>query len=256
MKEEKVLIKGVESNFKIAGEGKPLLILHGWGVGSSNSWRNVQRILSALGYTVVVPDFPGFGKSGKPGKAWSISDYVEWLNSFVNSLKLRKFSVIAHSFGARVAVKFINRYPGKVDKLILCSPAGIKPKASLETKMVFLVTKIGNIILKTKHLEKPKKGLRRLFYVFLPHKDYTKAQGVMKETIKKVLAEDLTGYLSKIDKKTLIVWGKRDKIVPLRHIRIFDDKIKGSQLVVLAGAGHSPHLKCPEKLLEKIIKFL
>lgn len=256
MKEEKILIKGVESYFKITGEGKPLLILHGWGIDSSLNWVKIQKILAIQGYKVILPDFPGFGKSADPPKAWGVLDYAEWLKGLTDSLKIKKFSILAHSFGGRVAVKFISKNPKKIEKLILCAPAGIKPKPDLEAKIVFGLVKLGNIIFKIKQAGKLKNGTRKVFYAFLGYKDYVKAKGVMKKTIKEVISEDLTPCFSKVDAKTLIIWGKRDKVVPLEYAHIFKEKIKDSQLEILPKAGHSPQIDNPEKLLEVIIKFL
>ncbi len=256
MEEEKILIKGVESNYRTIGEGNPLLILHGWGLGSSNSWLKIQKILSAQRFKVIVPDFPGFGKSQKPSIPWTVSDYVDWLKELIDYLKLEKLFIIAHSFGARVAIKYIAEDGEKVEKLVLCSPAGVKPTKTLEANLTFWISRIGNIIFDIRCLRKFKETIKRIFYLFLYKKDYVKAEGVMKETIKKILAEDLTPYLSEIEVSTLLVWGKRDKIVPLKYADIFNKRIKNSKLIIIPKVGHSPHLENPEKLLEIIIPFL
>ena len=78
----------------------------------------------------------------------------------------------------------------------------------------------------------------------------------MKETIKKVLDEDLLSDLSKIKTKTLIVWGSVDKMVPLKYAHIFKEKIENSRLEIMPKVGHSPHLEDPKKLSEIILKFL
>jgi len=78
----------------------------------------------------------------------------------------------------------------------------------------------------------------------------------MKETIKKVLDEDLLDDLPKIKTKTLIVWGSADRLVPVKYAHIFQEKIANSQLEILPYIGHSPHLEVPEKLSEIILSFL
>ncbi len=65
MEEKELLINNLRANYKIAGQGPAILILHGWG-GSSDSWLKVQEILANQGYRVVGPDFAGFGKSKSP----------------------------------------------------------------------------------------------------------------------------------------------------------------------------------------------
>jgi len=255
MKEEKILINGLQMNYKIAGVGPVILVLHGWG-GSSDSWIRVQESLASKGYEVIIPDFPGFGKSKPPSEAWSVSEYVNWLNNFVSSQGLEKFFLIGHSFGGRVAIKFVIKHPEKVETLILCGSAGIKPESGFKTKIIFFLSRIGNAIFTPKHLLRFKDGARNTFYSFLRNKDYVKANGTMKETIKKVLAEDLLPDLSKIKTKTLIIWGKLDRMVPVKYAYIFKEKIQNSELKILPKSGHSPHLEEPGKLTEIVINFL
>lgn len=255
MKEKKILIRGIESNFKIKGEGKPLLILHGWGAGS-DSWVEIIKRLSDKGYKVICPDFPGFGKSQTPPNSWSITDYVNWLSDFINYFNLDKSYLVGHSFGGRIAVKFSADYPEKIEKLILISPAGIKMKFSIKTLAVRSIAEFGNLIFNFKCLRMFKDIARGIFYVFLRKKDYIRAKGIMRETIKKVIEEDLSSKLSKINSNTLIIWGRRDKIIPIEYADTFKKNIKDSKLEILTGVGHNPHLEVPEKLSEIIIQFL
>ena len=101
------------------------------------------------------------------------------------------------------------------------------------------------------------KGLaQNIFYIFLRRRDYVKARGVMRQTFKKVLAEDLLPIAQKIKTRTLIVWGENDKILPLKNAHLFKSNIADSQLEVLSWAGHSPHLEKPEELANIIISFI
>lgn len=255
MTENKLLINNLGVNYKIAGEGPAILILHGWG-GSSDSWRAVQEILARKGYSVVVPDFPGFGKSVPPPSPWTVGDYMEWLVKLISEVEIKEpFFLLGHSFGGRIAIKFSIKYPDKVRKLILCDSAGIKPKMGPKALLIFWIARIGNAIFTPKHLERFKDSLRNLFYIFLRNRDYVKAKGVMKDTIVKVLEEDLLPELSSIKKETLLVWGEADKMVPLRDGRMFNEKIAGSTLKILPKIGHSPHLEVPEELSEIISSF-
>ncbi len=255
MNKKTVLINGLETYYEIAGSGPAILILHGWG-GSSDSWSKVKTTLSEKGYMVICPDFPGFGKSQVPKTTWGISEYVEWTQNFIKFLNLNKISVIGHSFGGRVAISLTSHYPEGIESLILCSAAGIKHNPSFKTKIIFRLAKIWNAIFSLKLLTGMKNKARDFFYVFLRHKDYAKANLAMKEIMKKVLAEDLSPLLSKINVETLIVWGDKDKIVLPKDALIFKEKIEKSKLEFLKDVGHSPHLEEPEKLAEIILKFL
>lgn len=259
MTEEKLLINDLEANYKIAGkisgDGQQFLILHGWG-GSSISWILVQKILAEKGFKVIVPDFPGFGKSKSPKEPWEVSDYVEWLKNFIEKMKIKKpFFLLAHSFGGRVAIKFSAKYPEKIKALILCSSAGIKPEKKLSTKIFYYLGRAGDYLFSRRPLLKFKDGARNTFYQIIRQRDYLKAKDTMRETVKKVLAEDLLKYLPQIKTKTLIIWGKIDRMVPIKYAYIMKEKIPNSKLIILPKIGHSPHLEIPEKFTEEILQF-
>ncbi len=253
--EKSILINNLKVNYRIAGSGPVILVLHGWG-SSSDSWVDVMEILSGKGYKVICPDFPGFGKSRTPDSVWSVDDYMNWFNGFVHSQNLKNFYLLGHSFGGRIAIKFSINYPDMVKNLILCDSAGIKPKLGFKDTMIAYAAHIGNVIFSPHILERFKDGARNIFYSFLRHKDYVKADGVMKEIIKKIIDEDLLPRLSEIQTKTLVVWGKEDKLVPVKYSYIFKEQIKDSVLEFLEDVGHSPHVEAPDKLSDIIVSFL
>lgn len=262
MKEKKIRIDNLEVNYKEEGEGNSLLILHGWG-GSSDSWKDVQDFLSRRGYRVIVPNLPGFGKSHTPPEPWSIEDYIEFLRKFTEELELKQFFLIGHSFGGSLAVKLSSEHRESVRKLALCDSAGIRPRPGLKEKLIYFVTRIGRLVLRRKFLIKSQTQAENLFYALLRHKDYSKANRTMKETMQKVLSyydfpdERDTFYqdLSKVKTQTLIVWGKEDKMLPVNFSLIFKEEIKNSKRVILSETGHSPNLDTPERLSKILLKF-
>jgi len=255
MKEKKISIGGLVLNYKIAGSGPALLILHGWG-GSSDSWIKVQENLAKENLTVIVPDFPGFGESLTPPNPWGTVEYADFILKFINELKLDNFFLLGHSFGGRIAIKLFDFCPEKIKKLILCNSAGLKPKPSLKDKTIFLVAKIGNAIFTPGPLARLRDGARNMFYIFLRHRDYVKANGTMKETLKKVLGDDFLENLNSIKCPTLIIWGENDKLIPVEYSFLFKEKIENSQLKIFPRTGHSPHLEKPKKLSQAILDFL
>ena len=254
VKEKKILINSLKVNYKIAGEGEPLLILHGWG-GSSDSWLLVQKILAKLNFKVICPDLPGFGKTAPPAEPWGVKDYNDFLLNLIEKLEINNFFLLGHSFGGQISVRFASRYPERIKKLILCAPSAIRPKPGKKTRMIYLMARIGNTIFSPRHLRRLKDAARNLFYIFIRNRDYKRAEGVMRDTIRKVIKEDLLPELSKIQNKTLIVWGDIDKMVPVKYASIFRDNIPESRLEIFPKIGHSPHLEVPEKLAEIINNF-
>lgn len=256
MIEKKLLINDLEVNYRISGDGQPIFILHGWR-SSFNSWFKVQKILTEQGFKVIVPDFPGFGKSLSPKTAWEVADYVHWLKDFIEEAKIKEpFFLLGHSFGGRVAIKFAIKYPEKIKSLILCSSAGIKPEKNFKTKTFYHLGRIGDYLFSQWPLKKFKDRARNTFYQVIRQRDYLKVKGTMRETIKKVLAEDLLDYFAQIKTKTLIIWGKTDRMVSVKYAYIMEEKIPNSKLIILPKIGHSPHLEIPEKFTKEILQFI
>ncbi|MFH1657250.1 MAG: alpha/beta hydrolase [bacterium] len=251
-KGEKALIRGVETHYKVLGQGRAVLVLHGWGA-SPDSWQSVQEILSGQGFKVICPDFPGFGQSETPTRAWSLNDYLAWLIEFIDFLKLEKPIVVGHSFGGRVAIRLSVAHPDIINKLILIGSAGIKPELSLKQAMILKMAKLGRTLFPS---EKLRSAARRVFYSFLRHKDYVNAKPVMRKTMQNVLAEDLSSLLPQIQTETLLVWGEKDRMVPLQFARIFAKEIKGSELKIIPGVGHSPQREVPQQTAAIILEFL
>ena len=227
-------IKGLKINYKTLGEGKPLLILHGWG-SSSEKWQKIGELLVQKGMRVIIPDLPGFGKSEEPQKAWNLDDYCDFVEEFIKILNLDKFYLLGHSFGGSLAVKFSLQHPEKVAKLFLVSAACVRKK-SLKNKLFKFISRFFKI--------KPL-FLRKFFY---RKSDYLSVRGVMKETYLKVIEEDLSDVLEKVKIPTMIIWGAKDKITPIKQAKLIKIKIRNSELKIIPNIGHSPHLEAPEKL--------
>jgi pimeloyl-ACP methyl ester carboxylesterase len=255
MMEEKILINDLKINYKIAGEGEPLLILHGWD-GSSNSWVDVQKILAGQGLKVIVLDLPGFGKSSSPSFPWGVTDYSELVLNFINKMGLRKVDLLGHSFGGRIAIKFAVSHPERLRKLILCASAGIKHPLTPFQLIILKISIVGNFFFSKRPFKRLKDIAQNFFYSILRHKDYAKAKGVMKETLKKVLEEDLKPELYQIKADTLLIWGEKDKAVPLKDAYLMKESIPQSILKIIPDASHTPNLEFPEKLADIVINFL
>ena len=198
-----------------------ILILHGWGVGAKN-WKLVKELLENQGYKVFVPDLPGFGGSSPPPQVWTIDDYVNWVKEFSEKQNLSRFFLLGYSFGGRISIKFALKYPEKLLGLILVSCAGIKHNKTFKQLVISKIAKWGN-----KFSFCPFYCFfRKIFYRLIIRKsDYFGLKGSIKETFKRVIEEDLTPYLSQIKVSTLIVWGKEDRITPLKDAYLIKEKI-------------------------------
>ena len=123
----KIKINEVNVNYIQYGEGKDILLLHGWG-------QNIE-MMKPVGdnfsdkYRITILDFPGFGQSEEPSSPWTIELYSLMLEEFTEKLKIKKPIMIGHSFGGRVAIRFSARNP--IEKLILFGSPCIRIKEEL-----------------------------------------------------------------------------------------------------------------------------
>ena len=236
-------------------KGESLLILHGWG-SNSERWQRVKELLEKKGIEVLVLDLPGFGKTLSPQKAWSRDDYINWIFQKVKERNWEKFNLLGHSFGGGLAVKLATNFSEKIDKLILVSPAIIQRK-SIKTYLFYYISYLGKKVFSLPGFKILYPLAEKLIYKLAGTKDYYVADGMMKETMKKIGKEEpLEMILEKIKIPTLILWGKKDDVLPIIDAYYIKEKIKGSELKIIPKARHSPHREAPEELAEIIVQFI
>ena len=250
---------------------KTLIILHGW-QSSKERWQAVKQEIEertengSRCIRVVAPDLPGFKKETELSRVWDLDDYVEWFKDFSSKVcedpaegacpePAEGFFLLGHSFGGRIAIKFAQKYPEKLKGLILVSAAGIKHKRTPYIRLILDIAKIGRRFSFLSFYP----FFRNFFYKYILRKtDYLKAEkfSYLKETFKKIIAEDLTSCLPQIKTPTLIIWGEKDKLTPLSDAYLMKKEIPNSKLEILKGVGHFPHSKNPEILVQKIKSFV
>ncbi len=257
-----VTINGVKTNYQVfgpastrqGGEGKPFLILHGWG-SSFERWIKEAEIISqalsgAEGFKVIIPDLPGFGQSDKLTRPWTINDYVKWFESFTEQLNIQDFYLLGYSFGGALAAKIDVNYTKRVQKIFLVAAAIIRKKT---TPKNFLAN-ISKFI-KLFYFLPYYNFFRKAVYKFIIRKsDYAYVEGIMKQTYLNVVAENILHHLHFIKVPTIIIWGDKDQSIPIENARVINEKIKSSKLVVISGADHLMHRQLPELLAEKVLE--
>ncbi|MCD6410659.1 alpha/beta hydrolase [bacterium] len=246
-----VEINGIKIFIRIKGQGKPFLILHGWGA-SADSWREVQNILSK-NFQVIVLDLPGFGRSDLPPQVWNLDNYKDFILRFLEKMKLEKVYLLGHSFGGNIAIKLSVDYPEKFTKIVLVDAAAIRRPKNIFQKIIGVFAGIISLF----SFLPGYKFLRRSFYrIVLRKTDYLKVAGTMKEVFKKVISEDLKDYCHKVKVPTLIIWGKKDKITPLKDGFLINKLIPNSKIEIIEEALHAPNLSHPEELAQIIKEHL
>lgn len=246
-----VVINDVKTNYLVFGEGKPFLILHGWG-SVSNRWIKEAEIILEKGFKVIIPDLPGFGESDKLTRPWTVNDYVKWFEDFTKELNIQDFYLLGYSFGGALAVKIAVKYPQRAQKLFLVASAIIRKKTNKKT----FFEKISKFVKLFYFL--PYYGFfRKAVYKFIIRKsDYIYMEGIMRATYLNVVAEDILHHLHFIKVPTTIIWGDKDQSTPIENAREINQRIKNSKLVVIPGADHLVHKTMPEILAQEILNNL
>ncbi len=250
---------GTELAYEIAGEGPPLVFLHG-AAGDSRMW---QPQLAALAgeFTVVAWDEPGAGRSSDLPPDFELTDYAGSLARLIEGLELGPVHLGGLSWGGTVAVELYRDHPELVATLVLIDTyAGWKgslPPEEVRSRVDGL----------RRMLDGPADAfdptLPGLFageppVEFVPLLEQVSAD-VRPESLRiqlTAMAEcDQRDLLPRIAVPTLLIWGELDSRSPLSVARQFDDAIPDAKLVVIPGCGHVSNLERPELVNEAIREF-
>lgn len=207
-------------------KGKDIVLLHGWG-------QNIEMMkplgdLLADNYHITIIDLPGFGKSKEPATILDVGDYTEIVHDLLKSLKVVKPTLIGHSFGGRISIRYGASYD--VEKLVLCGAPCVKTKKKLT--------------LKEKMLKGAKKlpGMEKLADIaknYIGSTDYKNASPMMRDILVKVVGEDLSEYAKKIKVPVILIWGEYDEAVPLEEGRMLEKLLSDGAMIVLPGTHYA-----------------
>ena len=124
-----ITLNNKKINYEVEGEGKPLILLHGW-LASLETMKPLQKYL-ANWFKVYNVDIIGFGKSDLPEKPMNTNDFGDFLSDLINALKIENPILMGHSNGGRIIINYAGRNLGKINKIVLIDSAGIKPKRKI-----------------------------------------------------------------------------------------------------------------------------
>lgn len=193
-------------------------------------------------FKVVAIDMTGFGEAENQKYPYCVDDYVREVKRVVDELGVEKYSVIAHSFGARVALKLAAK-DSRINRIVFTGAAGLKPKRGVE----YLFKRASFLLLKRLV---PKEKLAWCYA-----RDYRDLSPVMKESFKLIVSENLDEYAKKIKVKTLIISGRKDKETPPCSQKKLHRLIEWSELAFIDG-GHFCFLDNPNDFNFKVFAFL
>ena len=250
--EKQIEINGVNFNFSVEGDGFPVVLMHGWGCNRT-TLASIEKLLVPH-FKVYNVDFPGFGKSTEPQTVWGVEDYTQMIEKFFEIEGISNPILLGHSFGGRVGILLSSR--NAVRKLILVDAAGIKPRHSLKWYVkVYTYKAVKHTLPVVLGKEKGEEMLNR-YRKRVGSSDYSSASVRMRQILSKVVNEDLTWALPKINCPTLLVWGSADTATPIADARKMEKLIPDAGLVEFPGVGHYSFLENPYQFTAVINSFL
>jgi pimeloyl-ACP methyl ester carboxylesterase len=248
--ERVVEIEGQKSRVLEAGQGSPVLVLHGWG-GRIESMAPVVGCL-ADAFHVVAVDLPGFGQAPVPEEQWGTPEYARFVRSLMGELGVARASFVGHSFGAKVSLHLAATEPEMVDKLVLQGSSGLRTPPSIKARLKRTASRAAR---RLGGWGPVGRKVQARAYEKLASQDYKDA-GPMRPILVRVVNEDLVGLLPHIAAPTLLVWGSKDDAVPVAHARTMEQSIPDAGLVVFEGAGHFAYLDEPRRFCRVVRHFL
>lgn len=243
---------------KVAGQGAPLLYLHG---STGLVWDPFLARLAEQ-YTVYAPEFPGTS-AGDPDAAHIIdhlSDMVLVYEEACRSLGLTEPVVVGHDFGGMLAAELAACFPGLPGKLVLVSPLGLwrddLPVAQLaaasqaELPGLLFHDPSGDVAQAALTLpEDPEAAVEAAAGMVW-------SLGSTGKYIWPVPDRGLRARLHRVAVRTLIVWGCEDRLAPVAYADEFAGLIAGSSVALVEDSGHLPQLEQFKQAVTKIEEFL
>jgi 2-hydroxymuconate-semialdehyde hydrolase len=242
-----------------AGEGHPVILLHGAGAGAVTWYPSIGTI--AQHFQVIAPDIVGYGESDKPEAAYDRPYFVRWLNDFFTAMKISKAHIIGLSQGGAIALQFAMDYPDSVAKLVLVDSAGLGPAPATKPFLAMLWMNLFPSLLSNRFasryllVEPQRRDQHHVAYSVEVLKKaggknaFTRGRGAAVAPMSKAC-------LSQIVSPTLIIWGEGDRFFPIEQGEMAAQLIPNARLQAIEGAGHLPMMDQPEMFNQYVIDFL
>ncbi len=254
MKTTTIKIAGVDLEVFEAGEGAPLLWLH----GSQGFNPNQEFVpLFSARRRLIVPSHPGYGQSGLPDWLDSIDDIAHIYLELMDTLGLDKVDIVGCSIGGWIAAEMATKVPARVSRLVMVGPVGVKVGSAdkLDIPDIFAM---------------PQADVNKLVY-----HDPSKAPDTGKmpddelaimfrnrETTALLVWEPwmhstkLKHRLHRVKAPALFVRGASDGLVSADYLKAYAGLLPNAHTVAIPAAGHAPHLEQPDALASAVREFL
>ena len=272
--EQNVEVEGLPIHYLTAGEGPPLVLLHGAG-DNALDWQWVLPDLAAT-HRVYAPDLPSSPDSARPTADYSPAFFERFVVNFLDALDIERTVVAGNSLGGLVALRLSLSKPARVTALVLVGSAGlgraVNPAFRLvdvpglgEAAMPLWRTTVGAYqrawgraaLLFTRPGSAPREWLAEQCRL-------AQSPGYLEAHLTALRAqvdpggqrEVLVDRLTLLEVPTLVVWGARDRVFAETQAREAVARLQEGSLALMSDCGHMPHVECPDHFLAILDEFL
>jgi len=267
-------VNGVRTRYRQAGGGGlPVILIHGLGASAEIWSANIGALASR--HRVYVPDLPGFGHTEKPEwMDYGPGAYSRFVRDFMAALGIGRAALVGHSLGGGVALRVILDDPGRVDRLILVSSAGLGREVSLPLRIasipffdrIFFKPPLPVFIRFLHRLVYYRAAITpefaHLYYEMFFQPGSVRAFTSILRNIATLrgarpgILEPIREGLGAITAPALILWGRQDRILPVSQAFDAAGRIPGARLHVFERCGHMPNVEYPKEFNRLVLEFL
>ena len=241
-------------------DGQPLVLIHGLGA-SAERWESAVPALQKH-FRVIVPDLIGFGMSDKPLADYTPDFFADFLELFFESLDVDSPSLIGSSLGGRIAAEYCFRSTNSVQKLVLVSPAGAM-KTSTPALDAYIMAALYPSEEGAKNAFQEMTGAagreidQDIIDGFVQRMRLPNAKMAFISTLLGMKNSMVTtDQLRSIETPTLMIWGGRDPVIPIKYADVFVASIRDCRFFRMDFCGHTPYVEDPDRFCEAALDFL
>jgi pimeloyl-ACP methyl ester carboxylesterase len=268
-----VRLDGSRVNYVELGEGPPLVFVH----GLSGCWQNWLENIPhfARSHRVIAVDLVGFGESEMPHWEISIPGYGRFVDAFLGEIGIERCPLVGNSMGGFISAETAISHPSRVEKLVLVDAAGgptlhgwhQRWRRPLERATRLTAPLIASAFARREFLVKRPRARKAMLFMVAAHPDllrpelcYEVASGAGKpgflDAAIAIADYDFWNRIPDISCPTLIIWGKNDRVVPVKDCYEYAEMIPGSRLEIFDDTGHVPMLERPARFNRVLEQFL
>lgn len=267
----RVQLPGAEVNYAEIGEGEPILFVHGLG----GCWRNWLENLPHFGRThrAIALDLPGFGDSPMPSWPIDMPAYGRLIHDFCEKLGIdRVAALVGNSMGGFAATEATIELPSRFERLVLVSAAGISFAEALGRRFEAQAKTLESIVPLFAGFDRTwvyrPRGRQLAFGSVFHYPNRLRPELLSEQlepsvraigfadALRGMLGYDTRHRLPEIEVPTMVVWGLKDRIVPVEAAIGYHRLIPGSRLELLERTGHLPQLERPARFNALLDDFI